>query len=253
MKYLRIDAETHWGLLLNYHAFTKSRPALRVVPPTTVIGAVALPLALMKNWPETFDDKSSADIIRPIFKGVFVSQNISLSEYSDLSKIFSFDVDDKQILADAAAVGKIYCGPVDDGVSELNIVFLVDEGSARGVLGNGWTADLLSSAWAISRVGARESIVSVRNVEFGDVEKIETDVGETRYYFPLSNGKPIDGEYTVANVVDWRASSIGRYIGRPTVQVVVPYDILNRRVSVVRVKPVGGFVYKAGEEVLVPW
>ncbi|MEM0441395.1 MAG: type I-A CRISPR-associated protein Cas5a [Candidatus Caldarchaeum sp.] len=253
MKYLRIDAEVHWGLLINYHAFTKSRPALRTVPPTTVIGALAQPLALIKKWPETDRENSTADKIRNFFKGVYVGQNLSLSEYSDLSKIFSYDADEKQILTDAAAVSKIYCGPVADDVSLINLVLLIDEEAARNVLGNSWIAELVSSAWAVSRIGARESVVSVRNVELGDVNQVRADEAVTKYCFPLSSGQPLDGDYLVANVVDWRSSSIGDYVAKPTVQLVVPYSMRLRKITEVKVKPTAGYVYKAGDEVVIPW
>ncbi|MDJ0272446.1 MAG: type I-A CRISPR-associated protein Cas5a [Candidatus Caldarchaeum sp.] len=252
MKYLKVEATPHWGLYINYHAFTKSRPALKTIPPTTLIGALAQPIALKNNWAENSESNSSAEKIRPLFKGIYLSQNLPLIEYNDLSKIFSYDVDEKQIRTDAAAVSKIYRGKgsADDRVK---IVYLFEEQEARKLFGVGWEEMLLEAAWSITRLGARESIVSVDKVTLGDVDLLNQKTAQTVYYFPYYMQSSVQGSYLVANVVDWRKTSIGEYLGKPTVNLIVPYDDERKRVSPLRVNLMDEIVYRVGDEELIPW
>ncbi|MCS6785326.1 MAG: hypothetical protein NZ581_09065, partial [Candidatus Caldarchaeum sp.] len=222
-------------------------------PPTTLIGALAQPIAQQLRWPENTGQRSSADIIRSRFRGIYLALNLPFVEYSDLTKIFSYDPDDKQILKDAAAVAKIYTGPSPDSSRSLRVVYVFDENGMESEFGPRWEEVLVPAAWSISRFGARESIVSVNSVAYGDLEVVEAREAETNYYFPADRQIPTSGSYFFASVVDWRTSSIGDYVGKPTVQLIVPYDIDRRVLSTVKVKPRDGAVYIADGEVLIPW
>lgn len=252
MKYLKVEATLHWGLYLNYHAFTKSRPALKTIPPTTLIGALAQPIALKNHWAENSESNSSAEKIRTLFKGIYLSQNLPLIEYNDLSKIFSYDVDEKQIRTDAAAVSKIYRG-VSSADDSVKIVYLFEEQDVRKFFDVGWEEMLLEAAWSMTRLGARESIVSVDKVSIGDVAVLNQKTAQTVYYFPSYMQSSVKGSFLVANVVDWRNTSIGEYLGKPTVNLIVPYDDERKKVSPLHVDLRDGIVYRVGDEELVPW
>ncbi|RLE60535.1 MAG: type I-A CRISPR-associated protein Cas5 [Thermoprotei archaeon] len=250
MIYIKVSLKPHWGFLINYSGFTKSRPALRVIPPTTLIGALAY--GLFRNQGETSGEYSKAEVIRPIFRGVHLRVNVPLIEYSDLSRVFSYKVRDKRIITDAVAVGKLYTIPL----SNIEVVYLIDENKADEIIGNNWHEKLISASWSICRIGARESIVSAEEVTLSEAEVIRDRVVKTSFYFPFRAAKDgeVKGTYVIYNVVDWTEAPIGDYTTSPRIPLVFPYDMerfksvevevrLNDRVNAVRV----------GKDIVIPW
>jgi len=98
MKYLKFTVTPHWGLLINLHGFTKSRPVIPTVPPTTILGALTYPLSFETRWSENLNEYSGAERLRRTVRGVYISQDICITEYSDLSKIFSYDKREKNLI-----------------------------------------------------------------------------------------------------------------------------------------------------------
>ncbi len=250
MYYLKITLKPHWGFLINYFGFTKSRPAIRIIPPTTLIGALAYGLNLGKG--EVYNGYSAAEKIRRIFKGVHLKADTPLLEYNDLNRVIFYKVREKKIVSDAVAIGKIYTAPL----GYLKLVYLIDENEAGKVLGEKWLNELIVSAWSICRIGARESIVSVVNVEASKAEVIDDEIVKTSFYFPLrvSDERYLKGKFMIFNVVDWTSYPIGDYTLAPKTPVVFPYDETCMKCSEVETRLKKGFkAVNVGGDLVIPW
>jgi len=250
MYYLKITLKPHWGFLINYFGFTKSRPAIKIIPPTTLIGALAFSLNLGKG--EVYNDYSAAEKIRRIFKGIHLKVDTPLLEYNDLNRVVFYKVREKKIVSDAVAVGKIYSVPV----GYLKIIYLIDRNEARNILGEEWFKELIVSAWSICRIGARESIVSVVDVEASKAEIIDDKFVKTSFYFPLraSDEQCLRGEFIIFNVIDWTSYPIGDYTLAPKIPVVFPYSESKMKSSEVETKLKKGYkAVNAGGDIIIPW
>jgi len=246
---LLIDVELHWGFSLNHFLGTKSRPALRVIPPTTLIGALSYPLAKIKGWPENLGSVSSADRLRKILISVHYSVIWGhLVTYAEVSKIFSYKVREKRIISDAAAIQKVYAMPG----TTLRIYYIFSNVAAN-MLGSSWETDLMVAGWSIVRIGAKESLVSVRDSRLMDVNVIEAKgFMDTKATIPMDSAKNIKGNFTVEEVVDWRKSGVGRYFNAPRTRIAQPLSMLGGPEKV-KVLPDLSFVYRVNGEILIPW
>lgn len=249
---LTIDVETHWGLSITFFAPTKSSPALRVVPPTTIIGALAYPLARLKGWSENLSAKTSgADRLRSILEGVYYSVlSGSMVPHAEVTKIVSYKVREKRVISDAAAVQKTYTEPG----TTLRLYYIFDTERAKGLLGGSWRSLLAEAAWGISRLGSKESLVSVVRVEEVGVEPVEMNRVETAATIPLDHVEELGGSYILARVVDWRSTGIGSYYGAPMVMVAQPLGPLGQPPQEgVKARLRHPRAYRVGDEYLVPW
>lgn len=249
---LNITVETHWGLSINHFLGTKSRPALRVIPPTTLIGALAYPLARLNKWPENMGGNSCADFIRPLFKGVYyalLSDSQSLTVHAENTKIYFYKERRKGVYSDSASFPKLYSvKPV-----KISIYYIIDDEKMRVSLGKEWKKQMLASATSITRIGAKESIVSVIDAKYVMVETTYQKEIKTKYTIPLDiiDVRNIHGRFIISRVVDWRKNTpIGNYFGKPTVMVAQPILYNDEPVTITQEIP---YVYKAGTDYLVPW
>ena len=253
MKALKVTLEVHWGLSINYFFGTKSRPPLRVIPPTTLIGALAYPIARMMNFPEVINGQSSAEKIKKMIKGVYYTieeEYDPFIPYGENTKLVFYKVREKMIKTDAAPLPRLYSTiPVT-----ITIIYLIDEEKAREILGDEWEKILLVSAASMIRLGARESIISVYSVGLHDARIRENTNGfiRTRYTIPLDSVKPmkISGNYRVAKIIDWRRTSIGDYVNKPTTLIAQP--IPGPTGSEVTIEEPITYIDVDGEA-LVPW
>lgn len=252
---LTVDVELHWGLSLNYFSGTKSRPALRVIPPTTIVGAIARPLARLRGAPENADGgDSGAEPFKGMFVGVYYSVlRGALVPYAELSKVWFYKVRENRAKPDAAALPKLYAKVP----TSIRLYYVIDAVQASKTLGEGWVRALEGAAWSITRLGAKESIVSVTAVTASPVKEVRAEGAiVTSATVPLHNADFVDGEHIVAEVIDWRKARMGRYFGAPTARVAQPVGVLHSR-SEVKVGVKGGVAYEvaspSGTERLVPW
>lgn len=252
---LTVDVELHWGLSLNYFLGTKSRPTLQVIPPTTIIGALSYPLAKLKNIPENMGgEASSADMFREMFNGVYYSIiDGALIPYAEISKIWFYKVRDRRAESDAVAFPKLYARTP----TRIRLYYVINAVSASRILGMGWRGIIEYASWSITRLGAKESTVSVIDVKTSIVKesKVE-DTITTNATVPLHNVESISGEYIVVDVVDWRSTRIGRYSNATMVRIAQPMGTYHTP-SMVEVDVRGRVVYEintpSGVERLVPW
>ena len=187
---------------------SKMRTALRYVPPTTLIGAIAYPLLhIAGDRSETVYEgktfRSAAERVLGLFDWVTVKT---------LGK--------PRLQGTLLKINTIYRGKVQSAVTSfpfavtygtrealLTAVYLINEDSLER---STYTMkDIERAAWGITRLGSRESVVSVEDVETGRTEIVESKAAETAYAFPF-RGLEVEGKGTFQSVVDWR-SGIGDY------------------------------------------
>jgi len=189
---------------------SKMRTPLRYVPPTTLVGAIAYPLYhLSKSRTETIYErntfKSTANSIVNLFEWVTVKNSKKPKLYGALLKINTVYRGNVQSAITSFPFTVLY------GSSDFTIIaaYLINENElSRSTF---TMRDFERAAWGITRLGSRESIVSVENVERGKAEIVESSSAVTSYAFPFE-GFEVQGRGTLQSVVDWR-SGIGDYSG----------------------------------------
>ncbi len=253
MKALRVVLEAHWGLSINHFFGTKSRPALRVIPPTTLIGALSYPIIRMLNKPEVIGGGSAANLVKSMIKGVYYAIDEKYDPfipYSENNKLAFYKKREKILKTDAAPLPRLYSVvPV-----RITVIYLIDEDEAERLLGDRWEEKLLLAAASMVRIGARESIITVHSVELLDalITRVSGGIIKTRYTIPLDSVKPmrIEGNYRVAKIIDWRRTSIGDYLESPTTLIAQPTPKTNGGWVTVREDIP---VIRVGDEYLIPW
>lgn len=233
--YLKIDCLLHWGWRLNLIPFSKSRPPLRVLPPTTLVGALAFPLNRALALPETYERYSGAEWLRQLLKYVGYRIDSPLTEYSDLSKI-SFYYRKGEAKTDAVAVGKTYSLSSSRPYG-VTLCYIIDESKARFVLkGESMEKELLKAACSIMRLGSRESIAVPFRVSSGKAKLLDFKFGETGFSFLKRMVTSVEGSYIMSQVVDWELAKIGDYKNAIFDMLIVPYDAARYASGRVRVE-----------------
>lgn len=197
MKLLNVEAHLHWGYSVKVPNTGKAQPSLNIPPPSTLIGAISLPIAKHRGTGETFVDEGKligvADLYRPIFKAA-ACRLIGKATYSEdinryIIALFQNSARrfEQEYRFNAIPAGKVY-GPNQ----KIRMVYLVDENSALQILGEDWHAEIESAAYQISRIGSKESIVSVENVKLSDANTVRGKVS-TSLYFPFEFAEVVNG------------------------------------------------------------
>jgi CRISPR-associated protein Cas5a/b/c len=201
MKILVIIAEIHWGYSIKVANIGKAQPALYIPPPSTLIGAISLPLAKHIGHGETISDGrnlfSVAFKYRPMFIGAACKILGGGTYWEDINRniIALFQVSGSRRLNpkyrfSAVPVGKIYSPR-----QRIKLLFLVEEKTASQILGEDWNNEIQLAGWELSRIGNKESIISVEQVTFANAEIVDTSQSSTSFYFPRSAVDRIEGEF----------------------------------------------------------
>jgi len=207
--FLKVQMKPSGIIALRALPQSKMRIALRYIPPTALIGAIAYPLLhLTGDRGETIYEKktfrSKAESIASLFKWVTIKMGGRPKLYGSLLKI-----------------NTIYRGKVQSAVTSfpfavlygefdyiLTAAYLIDDDKLAESTYS--SKDLTRAAWGITRIGSRESIVSVEDVKIGRTKIEYTEEAKTAYAFPFGKDVKIEGRGTFQAVVDWR-SGIGDY------------------------------------------
>lgn len=187
---------------------SKMRSALRHVPPTTLIGAIAYPLLhIAGDRGETGYKggkfRSNAEAVLSLFEWATVKTIGKPRLYGSLLKINTVYRGKAQSAVTSLPFAVLY-GEADYSIEALYII--KEDGLSDSVYS---FRDIERAAWGITRLGSRESIVSVENVESRKAEIQEAEKAETAYAFPFKNVE-VQGRGTLQSVVDWR-SGMGDY------------------------------------------
>ncbi|AFK22400.1 CRISPR-associated protein Cas5 family [Pyrococcus sp. ST04] len=197
------------------------RNALDYIPPSTLIGAIAYPLFhLMGERRETLiegkNQKSAADKLRNLFLWVTTKMTGKPKIYGSILKINRLHRGNVESAVTSFPFAVMY-GNIN---YSLSIVYLLKE---EAISNSPYTLkDFKRAAWGISRLGSRESVVSVENVESGRAEVHEMEEAKTSYAFPFS-GKEVEGKGALRAVFDWR-KGIGSYSDVPLIVMFYPEE-----------------------------
>ncbi|MDI3476342.1 MAG: CRISPR-associated protein Cas5a/b/c [Thermococcaceae archaeon] len=187
---------------------SKMRTALRYVPPTTLIGAIAYPLLhISGDRGETIYEKkifkSKAESVIGLFKWVTIKTEGRPKLYGSLLKINTIYRGKVQSAVTSFPFAVFY----GESTNSLTAAYFVDEDALSESTYS--SKDLERAAWGITRLGSRESIVSVEDVKMGKAVFREANKVRTAYAFPFK-GVNVHGKGTLQAVVDWRLG-IGDY------------------------------------------
>jgi CRISPR-associated protein Cas5a/b/c len=255
MKILNIEVEVHWGYSIKVASIGKSQPALYIPPPSTLVGAISLPLAKNRDMGETLSDGTTLFNTLSLFKRVFVNSACKLigkgTYWEDINRyIISLYQrpgrrSDPNYRFNAIPTGKIFVPH-----QKIRILYLIDEKASIEILGQNWQAEIIISAWEISRLGNKESIVSVERVSLNDALTVKNRLSATSFYFPNSAADIIDGDgeffysdFWVNNYEFGKEAQIERYV-------VPGYRAPIVESSTLQVK-IKGIAYSNGEDIMI--
>ncbi|GEM_PF-1306284 len=221
-RFLYLRMRPVWGYALRALPQSKTRVSLGVPPPTSLIGALAYPLArVLGRREETLylggggrRGRRGAAVsfwgeeLRGRLLYVGAALGVASAGHGSILKIqYTYRGD---VLQGVAAM------PVEVTAGSegwIDAVYVFREAPW------GWGA-VERAAWGVSRLGSRESPVYVEGVWSGEASEAVVESARTRFSF--YGVAPRDGEYRLAYVVDWRVARIGDYSGAPRVAAVYP-------------------------------
>jgi CRISPR-associated protein Cas5a/b/c len=176
--YSKVYIKFHWGFSVVSPLSSKSKSGLLLPPPTTLIGALSYgkfrgkdlvkiggkTCSPAKNFDNIiaaarYEDNSAGIYIEDIVRNV-----VTYFQRPERRK-------EKAYRYNIVPTGKIYSPN-----GEIIVVFITDKIQPQ---------ELEKLSWSIIRIGSKEGIVSVENVEIGKVKKVSGRV-TTKYYFPAT-------------------------------------------------------------------
>ncbi|MEM3449915.1 MAG: type I-A CRISPR-associated protein Cas5a [Nitrososphaerota archaeon] len=203
---IRVEGRFHWGFWVRIPNTSKVQSSLTIPPPTTLIGSLACPLfkgipELGEVRPKVKESKahkkkegiqSSAYLLNEAVIGcsVYLMDRAFLLE--DVSKyntlLFQRTAEERRYLPKYRS-GIITCGKILYPDGRVVIAYLLNPEKLSALLKNGFKEKIEDAAWQISRIGSKESIFSVDNVEIFDKVPLVKGTVKTKFYFPANVGK----------------------------------------------------------------
>ncbi|MEM3546008.1 MAG: type I-A CRISPR-associated protein Cas5a [Candidatus Bathyarchaeia archaeon] len=235
---LKVRLALSWGFASRVTLFSKTRKALSIPPPTTLIGALAYPLTIYKKSPENISlNLSSASL----FKGLIISVHASLkslfSYYGDINRVNWYHKPVRLAKSDAVSLEKVYLTPMEDSIYPLLDSIYVFNPKVGGKISEfNWQETLECLAWSITRIGPREGLVSPLEVKTDILEPQHLKEVETDYYFPLNLVEEvIEGEFTLERFIP-PILEIGEYSEDSKIPYIVPISLVKSKPSKLRVR-----------------
>ncbi|MEM2914910.1 MAG: type I-A CRISPR-associated protein Cas5a [Candidatus Bathyarchaeia archaeon] len=206
---IRVEGRFHWGFWVRIPNTSKVQSSLTIPPPTTLVGSLAYPL--FKGIPELGEVRSKVKESKAHKKeeGILSSAYL-LNEAVISCSIYlidnAFPLEDvskyNTLLFQRTMEGRRYSPQYRSGIimsgkilypdGRVVIAYLLNPEKLSALLKNGFKEKIENAAWQISRIGSKESIFSVDNVEiFDEVPPIKGTV-KTRFYFPATAGEKIE-------------------------------------------------------------
>ncbi|QOJ78822.1 type I-A CRISPR-associated protein Cas5 [Infirmifilum lucidum] len=202
LRYVLAEVRPHGVVSLRVQPQSKARASLRYPSLTSLLGAISYPLAREDGREVVAADGSveprSAEF-RRLFEHIAAEVVGEGYTYGSLYKINEY-----------------YRGKALQAVSALSNTFLYGEQDYRirilyvlaGGVGEGEARLVERAAWGISRLGSRESVVSVEGVSSGTGRVYESDSVETTFSFEVRDGMAIKGSYELIASPDWRSGPL---------------------------------------------
>lgn len=175
MIYSKVTLKLHWGFAVSHPIKAKAKPSYLLPPPTTLIGALSygdfrgLESDLLGNYMGSPAYKLQAKI-----RGAFASfsKGFSGAYIEDIIRNVAYYYErykDRSHWYNVISTGKVYAPG-----QEINVVYLTDSLSED---------ELKRLSWSIIRLGCKECLVSVKDVEVGEAKEAKGRI-RTSYYFP---------------------------------------------------------------------
>ena len=197
MLYSKVFLRLHWGFSI-VNPTTKAKFAFYLPPPTTLVGALSY---------YKFRGKDSVSIGKS-----FGSPAYKLDGVRATAKLLSYGTYIEDIVRN---VVNLFQGKkTDKGIPRrlnpkyrFNVIPTGKVYSPNGMLVAVYITSTLTKeelekmSWGITRIGCKECLVSVEDVEIGEAQKV-SGVVETSYYFPATV-KIVEGEEFVTCTTFW--------------------------------------------------
>ncbi|MDW7986990.1 MAG: type I-A CRISPR-associated protein Cas5a [Nitrososphaerota archaeon] len=215
-----VSLKSHGILALRAMPQSKMRAAFKHPIPTSLIGAFAYSLFNRERYEVLFEKsgkiRSRADELRKILVSVAVCSiggSILYGPMFRINRLYKKRVES----AITSLPLSINYGEVDN---QYRVVYIFDEERLETYS----IRDLERAAWGITRLGSRESVVSVEEVMSSSAKLINTTSTNTRFSFPLDKVKRVEGRYDVEIVVDWKVCEIGDYSRTSKIRLAYPLE-----------------------------
>jgi len=210
VKALKVEGVYCWGYWVKGLEVSKLQFSLRFPPPTTLIGAISLPLVkrgYMKNTSGEIDRNlcSPAKSLYKIFQVATIALNGYGYYFEDINVYILLHFQGFQKDPKTGQVrrympkyrrGAILNGRVYAPQCQFTLIYIIDPEEAINILGEDWEAKIVRGGWEVLRIGSKESIVSVDKVSLVNVTIEEgNDIVKTRFYFPSKAAVSIDPPY----------------------------------------------------------
>jgi len=221
--FLRVEVSPHWGFGTALYSGTKTRPPLIAPPPTTLIGALAYPISRLLGRPENpIGGRWLLYELASTLHGVYARLDLPLIAYGEITRLKFYKKREKEVYTDAPSYVRVYSHPS----GTVTLLYIFDEQKAKLIFGGDWQRLVVCAAVGIKRLGDRESLVSVKSVEYGKAKLELHDRVETSYYAPLLPGVKYFSQrnFVTVVVVDWRRASSPDYSASRRTIMIVPYD-----------------------------
>ncbi|MEM0382120.1 MAG: type I-A CRISPR-associated protein Cas5a [Nitrososphaerota archaeon] len=263
-----INLEFVWGFQSKIVGYSKTSPSFTYPPPTTILGAIAEHVAkenmLGEGSAKEIISKLSSNLlaigVRPI--------NCLSVKFSDINRLIATKITGGVLYPsptslsgsfDAPATGKTILASLDKNPPTLRL-YLVFKNSGVGKIGNKELIIDEYAMWSIHRLGSKESIVSVVDVEKFKPQKLTGEV-TTQFSFPLTNGVSVvdllqqkwSQEILISPFNLSSYDPLTQYLlGQRTVKFYLPILEPSARRPACKLKVSGNMCgYKYGEEVLI--
>ena len=218
-KVIKAYIELHWGYSVKKPLYTATQPSFKIPPPTALLGALAYSASVIEeDYREIvkIGDDLGSKVLKYLDVCPWVTYRLLdhefrhvdtrvLAETKDIVRIIqSLGVRTEHIRVGSAMLW---------GIATYGKVFM--PGSFIEALFVARKEGLERYVWGLTRLGTRESIISVNNVELIDFEVVDkADEVETPYIFPRSLATQVEGEYDVVELpkpqLEWFIFKLGK-------------------------------------------
>lgn len=265
MQALRIEVTMHWGFWTRSPDTSKFQSSFTIPPPTTLLGSLSADLIRRgavnlngekvsgESWPFEGVISSPVAILEKAIPAAtaYYEHGTRGFPHDDVSKLVTLHFHGKQLeegilrrrraryRTGALPVGKIYAPS-----GKLVICYLLNESELEVLLGAKWKTEILFSAYNIDRIGSKESIVSIDEVEpYDQLVPVREEIIETRFYFPMRHASPHELQGNYYTEYFWRGGW-SREKSATFEQFLIPGQRSPIASETVRVKRVGGMAYR---------
>jgi len=192
MIYSKVFLKLHWGFSVVKPTAAKAKSAFYLPPPTTLIGALSY-----YKFRGIDTDRVGKIGGSPAYKlkGVKATARLaSEGTYIEdiIRNVLSYFQRPERRLDPTYKFGVVPTGKVYSPGGTLVAVYLTDTMSKE---------ELERLSWGIIRIGCKECLVSVEDVEIGEAKKVSAKV-TTKYYFP-DRVKIVENEEFTEYVTFW--------------------------------------------------